>query len=203
MMYCTKCGSNLKGATKLCPTCGYEVNKMRTDLTAPRQVRQPREEQRGWAPPLPDQRKDRDQIERRKAAKEPMRWGDPADERNVESTEFVSPFETLGKERPRASLVEEDENKKDGEEEDPRFVTGCSVCGGRPVNRCFFTQAPLCQRHTVRMQIFVRTQPFGEIVPASPSMASAKVGKNPTPAEAQEAGMFFGIKPYHEWKRVG
>ncbi|MCU0799619.1 MAG: hypothetical protein MUC62_08110 [Candidatus Thermoplasmatota archaeon] len=202
MMYCTKCGSNMKGSGKLCPVCGYEVNKMRTDLSIPRQVRQSREEQRAWAPPIPDQRGERVQQERRMAAKEPMRWGKPEDERNTVSPEFVSPFETLGKERPKVTLAEGEERDKEEVDEDPRFVTGCSVCGGRPVNRCFFTQAPLCQRHTLRMQIFVRNQPFGEIVPASPSMASSKVGKNPTPAEAQEAGMFFSIKPYHEWKRV-
>lgn len=203
MMYCTKCGSDLKGSSKLCPVCGYDISKMKTDLTTPRLVRSTREEQRAWAPPIPDQRKDKEQLERRKAARGPVRWGTSDEERNATSTEFVSPFETLGREKPKVTLAEVGTEGKEEEVEDPRFVTGCSVCGGRPVTRCFFTQAPLCSRHTVRMQIFVRTQPFGERVTASPSMAQAKEGKNPSPAEASEAGMFFSIKPYHVWKRVG
>jgi len=75
MMYCTKCGSDLKGASKLCPVCGYEISKMKTDLTTPRLVRSSRDEPRAWAAPIPDQRKDKEQLERRKAAREPVRWG--------------------------------------------------------------------------------------------------------------------------------
>jgi hypothetical protein len=31
MMYCTKCGSNLRGETSRCPTCGYTISQMRLE----------------------------------------------------------------------------------------------------------------------------------------------------------------------------
>jgi len=31
MLYCTKCGSDLKGNRVRCPVCGYEVQKMKMD----------------------------------------------------------------------------------------------------------------------------------------------------------------------------
>ena len=86
---------------------------------------------------------------------------------------------------------------------DPRYVDGCSICGATPVRRCFFTLAPLCDRHTVWLQIFVRNMAFGEKVPAAPDIASRKEGRVPTEMEARDAGMFFSIKPYHQWKKVG
>jgi len=35
MLYCTKCGSDLKGNRVRCPVCGYEVQKMKMDLSKP------------------------------------------------------------------------------------------------------------------------------------------------------------------------
>jgi hypothetical protein len=174
MLYCTKCGSDLKGSKNRCPVCGYEVIKMKMDVSQPREVqRRPSEEgePKPWAPPIPDQRGEEEEIE-------------------VE----------VKKARPRTKAVEIKEEEE--ENDDPRYVDGCSICGGTPKQRCFFTLAPLCDRHTVYMQIFVRSMAFGERVAASPDVASQKEGRPPTKAEAEDAGMFFAIKPYHEWKRV-
>lgn len=168
MMYCTKCGSDLKGNKVRCPTCGYEVIKMKVDLSKPKEQKKvERSRAKAWAPPIPDSRK------------EEMKEEEP-----VKAIEFKQE-------------VEEDE-----EDLDPRYVDGCSICGATPHVRCFFTLAPLCRRHTVYMQIFVRDMAFGDVVPASPEIASEKEGRNPTKMEAEEAGMFFAIKPYHEWRRV-
>lgn len=167
MMYCTKCGSDLKGNNVRCPVCGYEVQKMKMDLSKPREVRRAAtREKKAWAPPIPDQRK------------EPQK-------REDEEVEEV-----------KVKVQEEEEL------DDPRYVDGCVICGSRPVRRCFFTLSPLCDRHTVWMQIYVRTMPFGEKVPSSPEIASQKEGRVPLDSEAKEAGMFFTIKPYHLWKRV-
>ncbi len=175
MMYCTKCGSDLKGSRVRCPICGYEVLKMKMDVSKPRETRKIESEPRAWAPPIPDQRG----VRRARPRDEPLREPEPEPVRALElKTEEVQ------------------------EEEDPRYVDGCSICGSNPVHRCFFTLAPLCQRHTVYMQIFIRNMAFGERVPSSPEIASAKEGRPPTKAEAEDAGMFFAIKPYHEWKRV-
>ena len=175
-MYCTKCGSDLKGSKVRCPVCGYEVMKMRMDISQPRDIRREKEvqdEPKPWAPPIPDQR-----VRSRK------------DEDHDDDEES----------KPRVTVVEEEEEGEMGR--DPRYVDGCSICGGTPVHRCFFSLSPLCERHTVYMQIFVRSMPFGEKVPSSPELATQKEGRPPTQAEAEEAGMFFSIKPYHEWKRV-
>jgi len=177
MLYCTKCGSDLKGAKNRCPVCGYEVLKMKVDVSKPREVRvqeSRKDEPKPWAPPIPDQRT---------------------------AIEFERPEEDDELQTPSRSrvVVEEEEDEA---EKDPRYVTGCSICGGPPVHRCFFTLSPICERHTVYMQIFVRSMPFGEKVPSSPDIAAQKDGRAPTQAEAEEAGMFFSIKPYHEWKRV-
>ena len=56
MMYCTKCGSDLKGSKTTCPVCRYPVDKMKSDLARPREYRRTPEEKKPWAPPLPDQR---------------------------------------------------------------------------------------------------------------------------------------------------
>jgi hypothetical protein len=34
MMYCAKCGSDLRGAKTSCPACGYSLNQMKTDSAA-------------------------------------------------------------------------------------------------------------------------------------------------------------------------
>jgi hypothetical protein len=170
MMYCTRCGSDLKGNKVRCPVCGYEVQKMKMDLSKPKEQRAPaREERKPWAPPIPDQRGARPEIE----------------------SEEELPIEE--------HVTVKDESPDEG---DPRYVDGCAICGSTPVRRCFFSLSPLCQRHTVWMQIFVRTMAFGERVPAAPDIASEKEGRVPTQMEAEEAGMFFSIKPYHVWKRV-
>jgi len=31
MMYCSKCGSDLRGSRSRCPTCGYSVDQMRLE----------------------------------------------------------------------------------------------------------------------------------------------------------------------------
>jgi hypothetical protein len=176
MLYCTKCGSDLKGSKVRCPVCGYEVMKMKMDLSQPREVRKRpdvKDEPKPWAPPIPDQREDDDEIE-------------------VE----IRPA------RPRVKAVEFQKEEEEEVENDPRYVDGCSVCGSTPKQRCFFTLSPICDRHTVFMQIYIRGMAFGERVPASPDIAAQKEGRPPTKAEAEEAGMFFAIKPYHEWKRV-
>jgi len=178
MLYCTKCGSDLKGSKVRCPVCGYEVLKMKVDVSKPREVRQQesrKDEPKPWAPPIPDQRT---------------------------SIQFEEPEEEIEVKEPSKLKVFLDEEGEEETERDPRYVTGCSICGGAPVHRCFFTLSPLCERHTVYMQIFVRSMPFGERVPSAPDIASQKEGRAPTQAEAEEAGMFFSIKPYHEWKRV-
>jgi hypothetical protein len=177
MLYCTRCGSDLKGSKVRCPVCGYEVLKMKTDVSKPREVRKAETEPKPWAPPIPDQR-----------------TGSKREERKLDEPVEALEFEP---ERKPKVIPEEEE-----EEEDPRYVDGCSICGSTPVHRCFFTLAPLCKRHTVYMQIYVRSMAFGERVPASPDIASQKEGRNPTKDEAEDAGMFFAIKPYHEWKRV-
>lgn len=177
MLYCTKCGSDLKGSKVRCPVCSYEVIKMKMDVSQPREVRirpSDSEEPKPWAPPIPDQR--------------------DAEEEEVEVEVKTT--------RPRARILEVREEEAEEEESDPRYVDGCSVCGGTPKQRCFFTLSPICDRHTVFMQIYIRGMAFGETVPASPEIASQKEGRPPTKAEAEEAGMFFAIKPYHEWKRV-
>ena len=185
MLYCTKCGSDLKGSKVRCPVCSYEVIKMKMDLSQPREVRKrpgDEAEPKPWAPPIPDQR-DEDEYE------------DQGEEIEVE---------VRTKPKSWAPPIP-DQRKEDEEEEiesDPRYVDGCSVCGSTPRQRCFFTLSPICDRHTVYMQIYVRGMAFGERVPASPEIASQKEGRPPTKSEAEEAGMFFAIKPYHEWKRV-
>ena len=166
MMYCTKCGSDLKGNSARCPVCGYDVQKMKIDLSKPMEVRrESRSERRPWAPPIPDQRSDPKREERPVVAVEVEQEGDEVDD-------------------------------------DPRYVDGCSICGSTPLRRCFFTLAPICDRHTSWLQIYVTTMPFGEKVPAAPNIAAEKNGRVPTQMEAEEAGMFFSIKPYHVWKRV-
>lgn len=182
MMYCTKCGSDLKGNKARCPVCNYEVQKMKMDVSKPREIRRPREESESkpWAPPIPDQRSGR---------AEPRRRSRPVEE---VLEEVENPPE-------RVQIIEDEENDY---ESDPRYVDGCSVCGTTPVRRCFFSLVPLCDRHTIWLQINVRTMAFGEKVPAAPGIGKQKEGRVPTEMEAREAGMFFSIKPYHTWKRV-
>jgi ribosomal protein L37E len=31
MMYCSKCGSDLRGSKNSCPACGYSLNQMKTE----------------------------------------------------------------------------------------------------------------------------------------------------------------------------
>lgn len=188
MLYCTKCGSDLKGNRVRCPVCGYEVQKMKMDLSRPlREKVTKREERKPWAPPIPDQREERTKREDRPQGRI---------ERTTETPmEFFTP--------EREEEIKAGEEVEEDIENDPRYVDGCSICGATPVRRCFFTLAPLCDRHTVWLQIFVRNMAFGEKVPAAPDIASRKEGRVPTEMEARDAGMFFSIKPYHQWKKVG
>lgn len=181
MMYCTKCGSDLKGNKVRCPVCGYEVQKMKMDLTKPREVRRVREEKEAkpWAPPIPDQRKSK---------------AEPAWKRRREEEEYQD------EEQPE--MVTTKEEVEGAQDDDPRYVDGCAICGSTPVRRCFFSLAPLCERHTIWLQIYVRNMAFGEKVPAAPEIGRQKEGRVPTEMEAREAGMFFSIKPYHVWKRI-
>lgn len=183
MMYCTKCGSDLKGNKVKCPVCGYPVEKMRRDLSSRSPpIRKEREKPRPWAPPIPDERKMPPEEVEALVEDEPQ-------DRPEEEPSNVIKFHSQ----------EEDEEE---EEDDPRIVSGCSVCGSRPDQRCFFCLAPICPRHTVSMRIYVRNTPFGNKVPSCPSCANRHAGKNPTKSEAEEAGMYFTIKPYHEWRKV-
>jgi hypothetical protein len=176
MMYCTKCGSNLKGNKVRCPVCGYEVQKMKMDLMKTKEARPASgSDRRPWAPPIPDQRSEPEMEEEREPVK---------------------------REEPEGIKFKPNEEEEDREDNDPRFVEGCSVCGAKPVRRCFFTMAPLCERHTVWLQIYVRNMPFGERVASAPEIGREKEGRVPTQMEAEEAGMFFSIKPYHTWKKV-
>ncbi len=34
MMYCSKCGSDLRGNDRFCPSCGYSVKQMKIDSAA-------------------------------------------------------------------------------------------------------------------------------------------------------------------------
>lgn len=158
MMYCTKCGSDLKGAKNRCPACGYELKDMKMDLAKPRPVRPPEE---------------------RKAISQP-------DQEHRVGLSF------------RKQPAPDEEGNEDG----IRPASGCAVCGSPPSHRCFFTMTPLCDKHTVYMQIFVRGTPNGEKVPASPDAAASKGGRMPTQAEAKEAGVYSSVKPTHEWKRT-
>jgi len=167
MMYCTKCGSDLKGSKQRCPVCGYSVMKMKDDLS--------KSQPRGGG-------------------------GD-----TIGKGSFAPPYPTSAEEGP--SEWEEgdvEEGPEDAEEdyEDPTLVDGCFLCGATPRRRCFFCLSPVCDRHTEKLQIYVRNMPFGSHVDACSRCSSEKEGRNPTKAEAEEAGMFFAIKPYHEWRRV-
>jgi ribosomal protein L37E len=183
MMYCTKCGSDLKGSKTRCPVCGYPVEKMRQDLSKPRETRREKETPKPWAPPIPDQRKEQEKHDARiiEEKREPERYDrKPGSEGGIR---FM-------------------ESGREDDEVDPTIVDGCYVCGSRPDKRCFFCLSPVCPRHTVDMKIYVRNMPFGGKVSACPKCSNQRNGRNPTPSEAKEAGMYFTIKPYHEWRKV-
>jgi len=198
MMYCTHCGSDLKGSKVSCPVCGYRVDKMRDDLKQPRAIRPTEsrpEERKPWAPPIPDQRKDSFRGGKAEKIKE-------EDESIVRTTPSVG-FGT----REIAFRGSEDIREAQGSEEeevenDPTVVTHCSHCNARPGARCFFCLSPICRSHTEGMQIYVRTTAFGDVVKACPTCRVDKEGRTPTAMEADEAGMYFSIKPYHVWRRV-
>lgn len=183
-MYCTHCGSDLKGSKTSCPVCGYRVDKMKDDLRSPRAARPaPREdERRPWAPPIPDQR--RDGFRQKEAGEE---HSEPEFEEEKPPIRFGSGDEP----------VEEVE-----EQYDPTIVSTCSFCSARPEARCFFCLSPICRSHTEWMQILVRSTAFGDRVKACPTCSRSKEGRSPTASEADEAGMLFSIKPYHVWTRV-
>jgi uncharacterized Zn finger protein (UPF0148 family) len=74
MMYCTHCGSDMKGSKSSCPVCGYRVDQMKTDLKTPRALKRPEiEEKRPWAPPIPDQRNEPVQAKEVLPVKIPIR----------------------------------------------------------------------------------------------------------------------------------
>ncbi|MBN1538677.1 MAG: hypothetical protein JW939_00910 [Candidatus Thermoplasmatota archaeon] len=174
MLYCTKCGSDLKGNKARCPVCGYEVSKMEADISrtgnASGTVR-PKKDQKPWAPPIPDGRK-----------------GPKMDEEGKMEEKGGIKF---------SIKVGYEEN-----DSDPGLVHGCEICGGKPVHRCFFTDMPLCEKHTIYLQIYDGSMTYGEKVPSAPETADMKEGTSPTREEAEGAGVFFTIKHYHEWKRV-
>ncbi|MGA1822944.1 MAG: hypothetical protein ACMUIG_10505 [Thermoplasmatota archaeon] len=208
MMYCTKCGSDLKGSKTQCPVCRYPVEKMKSDLARPREYRRTPDTAKPWAPPIPDQR---DPSKRRPSGrsissdeKVARILEGPAEVEEEDEDDYYKPESSA-----RRSYVSlgDDISEPAGEEEeevsDPTIVEGgCSVCGSRPDRRCFFCLSPVCTRHTVNLKIFVRKMPFGGKVESCPSCANKRHGRNPTVSEAQEAGMYFSIKPYHEWRKV-
>ena len=173
MMYCTKCGSDLKGSKAKCPVCGYSVSKMNDDLYdkshgkasakgAPRRT--------SFAPSYPV------------SDRAPSRWDSNVDVQKVEAKKVV--------------------DAQEEEDLDPTLVDGCSVCGRTPQRRCNFCLQAICDSHTEKMSIYVRTMQFGGSLLSCPRCARERDGRSPTRAEADEAGLFFSIKPYHEWHRV-
>lgn len=185
MMYCTHCGSDMKGSKTSCPVCGYNVTQMKADLKTPRALKRPEpEERKAWAPPIPDQRKEpveaKEVYEVRLPVKKPVRFGGDGELR-----------EALGEERTEGQ-----------DDADPTVVRGCAFCHARPQMRCFFCQSPICRNHADGLQIHVRGTAFGDVVRACPTCSIDRTGKVPSTTEAEEAGMLFGIKPYHVWTRV-
>jgi uncharacterized Zn finger protein (UPF0148 family) len=177
----------MKGSKASCPVCGYRVEQMKVDLKTPRALKQPEvQERKAWAPPIPDQR------------------GEPVKEavevKRAEVAPVVRRRVRFGHDDEGRSPLLED--KVEAEEDDPTVVRGCSYCKARPDARCFFCQSPICRSHTDRLQIHVRSTAFGDLVKACPTCSGSKDGRNPTPAEAEEAGMLFSIKPYHVWTRM-
>ena len=173
MMYCTKCGSDLKGSKGKCPVCGYSMSKMNDDLYNSSRGRAPVREvskRVSFAPsyPQPD--------------RAPSRWESNTDVEVVDAKKVT--------------------DIEDEEDLDPTLVDGCSVCGRTPQRRCTFCLEAICDSHTEKMTIYVRTMPFGGSLVSCPRCAREREGRSPTRAEADEAGMFFSIKPYHEWHRV-
>jgi hypothetical protein len=185
MMYCTHCGSDMKGSKSSCPVCGYRVDQMKVDLKTPRALKRPEpKEKKPWAPPIPDQR------------------AGPIEEAEVVREVRMPPRKAVrfgGEDVLRGNIGDEGPDNAD---DDPTVVRGCSFCKARPELRCFFCQSPICRNHTDRLQIHVRSTAFGDVISSCPSCSEDKGGRMPTPAEAEDAGMLFSIKPYHVWTRV-
>jgi hypothetical protein len=175
----------MKGSKSSCPVCGYRVDQMKIDLKTPRALKRPEvEERKPWAAPIPDQRAETiKEAEVVHAVRLPPR----------KAVRFGGEDEVL------TNIGDEGSENVD---DDPTVVRGCTFCKARPELRCFFCQSPICRSHTDRLQIHVRSTAFGDVVSSCPSCSANKVSRTPTPAEAEDAGMLFSIKPYHVWSRV-
>lgn len=91
------------------------------------------------------------------------------------------------------------------EEGNKRITTvkgGCVVCQELATTRCFFCREQVCDRHTVHMRLYVRDSPHGDKVISCSRCAKERDRQMPSPREAQQAGMLFQIKPYHEWRII-
>jgi predicted amidophosphoribosyltransferase len=84
----------------------------------------------------------------------------------------------------------------------PVHDRSCVECDEEASQKCYFCWSNICIKHTKRMQIFLHKAPFGNQVVSCRKCATDKSGKQPTQQEAEGASIFFGVKPYHEWKNV-
>ena len=103
MMYCTKCGSNLKGSIDRCPVCKYPVSKMKQDLTGPGK-RERRSTPPKFAPPYPTE-----------GVKKDMKWR----EQEREEAEVVK-FTDEGRVSETGEDEQEDDLKQEAQRENLR-----------------------------------------------------------------------------------
>jgi hypothetical protein len=80
--------------------------------------------------------------------------------------------------------------------------TTCVECDAEASQKCYFCWANICVTHTKHMQIFINKAPFGNRVVSCRKCSDEKHGVQPSQSEAEGASIFFGVKPYHEWKLV-
>ncbi|UCH89519.1 MAG: hypothetical protein JSV49_02410 [Thermoplasmata archaeon] len=101
-----------------------------------------------------------------------------------------------------AEPVESEDVDEEEKESEPVFDRTCVECEEEASQKCYFCWANICTDHTKRLQIFINKAPFGNQVVSCRKCANDKQNKQPTQQEAEGASLFFGVKPYHEWKLV-
>lgn len=84
----------------------------------------------------------------------------------------------------------------------PPVDRSCIECDEDANQKCYFCWSNICTNHTKHMQIFINKAPFGNQVVSCRRCSDEKQGQQPTQSEAEGASLFFGVKPYHEWKLV-
>jgi hypothetical protein len=63
MMYCSKCGSDMRGSTTYCPACGYSVKQMKLDAaSAPPKFRTVNSTKRSYSMISSSSNRDGDEI---------------------------------------------------------------------------------------------------------------------------------------------